>query len=79
MNYFDPLPLQLPVAQDREFELTPLTGLDFLKKMQVYDNRGEKSRSRDTSIFTLHEEGLFYSCENEDAMAFANNLSGKII
>ena len=32
------------------------------------------ARSRDKSIFTLHKEGLFYKCYNEDAMLFAKHI-----
>jgi len=29
------------------------------------------AKGRDKTIFTLHREGLFYRCYNEDAMVFS--------
>ena len=28
------------------------------------------TNSKDTAVFTLHREGIFYKCYNEDAMLF---------
>jgi len=32
------------------------------------------TKSKDITIFTLHREGLFYKCYNEDAMVFVQNV-----
>ena len=62
--------LKLPVPQDREF-LTPPVAVDYFQKHRFMTTVGKIASSRGTSIFTLHKEGLFYRCYNEDAMLFA--------
>lgn len=32
------------------------------------------AKAKDKTIFTLHREGLFYKCYNEDAMVFAKKV-----